>query len=562
VAGGEPVQLTDGEESVFSVSYFPTDERFLFSSDRGGNELRHLYVRDPDGSVRDLTPGEGLTASFVGWSDDDRSFFVITNERDSSYFDLYRYDATTYERTLVYQNEEGLDVAAISPDLRYVALSRSITTSNSDIHLLDLRTGERRHLTPHEGDVANGAQTFSPDSRALYLTTDEGSEFARLVRLDLETGDREVVYDPGWDVWFASFSRDDRYFVTGANVDGRTEIVVRDAATMQPIELPELPEADITSVTFSRDGRLIAFYASGSRFPSDLFMHELGTGDVRRLTSNGNPEIAPEDLVDGEVARFDSYDGTEIPGILYLPHAASETNRVPALIWVHGGPGGQSRIGYNSLVQYLVNHGYAVYAINNRGSTGYGKTFYALDDRKHGDADLDDVVESKKLLIGTGVVDPERVGVIGGSYGGYMVLSAMAFHPEEFDVGVDIFGVSNWLRTLENIPPYWESFRNALYVEIGNPATQRDFLIATSPLFHAEKIARPLMVLQGANDPRVIQAESDDIVAAVRKNGVPVEYVVFEDEGHGFGKKDNQIEGYGKVLAFLDLHLKNKPAAH
>jgi dipeptidyl aminopeptidase/acylaminoacyl peptidase len=205
-----------------------------------------------------------------------------------------------------------------------------------------------------------------------------------------------------------------------------------------------------------------------------------------------------------------------------------------------------------------VNHGYAVLGINNRGSSGYGKTFYVADDQKHGREPLWDCVEGKKYLASLPYVDPSRIGIIGGSYGGYMVLAALAFQPEVFAAGVDIFGVSNWLRTLESMPVYWEPFRVALYKEMGDPVKDKEMLRAISPLFHAEKIRKPLMVLQGANDPRVIKVESDDIVAAVKKNGVPVEYVVFPDEGHGFAKKKNQIEGYSAVLKFLDQHLVAK----
>jgi dipeptidyl aminopeptidase/acylaminoacyl peptidase len=554
--GGSPAQLTDSDsESIFVQGYFPADERFLYLADRGGNELDHLYVQSPDGAVRDLTPGENLKAVFAGWAQDERAFHVATNERDPRFFDLYAYDVDTYEREMLYRNEEGLDAAAISPDGRWLALSKSNTTNDSDVYLLDRQSGVRAHLTPHEGDQSNVPQTFSPDGRYLYFTSDEGSEFARLVRHELATGARTVVYEPGWDVWWAEFSRDGRWFITGANVDARTRIEVRDVATMRPVELPDLP-GDVTSLAFDRAGDRIAFYASGSRFPSDLFVHPLGTGEVTRLTSNLNPAIDPDDLVDGEVARFASYDGLQIPGILYLPHQASAENPVPGLVWVHGGPGGQSRIGYSSVIQYLVNHGYAVYAINNRGSSGYGKTFFKADDKRHGDADLDDVVASKGLLVATGLVDSTRIGVIGGSYGGYMTLAALTFRPEAFEAGVDLFGISNWVRTIESIPPWWESFREALYTEIGHPVEDRDALFAKSPLFHADSIRRPLMVLQGANDPRVLQVESDDIVDAVRDRGVPVEYLVFDDEGHGFEKKENQLRGYEAILRFLDTHLK------
>jgi dipeptidyl aminopeptidase/acylaminoacyl peptidase len=227
-------------------------------------------------------------------------------------------------------------------------------------------------------------------------------------------------------------------------------------------------------------------------------------------------------------------------------------------VLVHGGPGGQTVSGYNAMAQYYANHGYVVLGINNRGSSGYGKTFFAADDRKHGREPLWDCVDAKKYLTTLPYVDPERIGIMGGSYGGYMVLAALAFEPDVFEVGVNIFGVSNWLRTLNVMPAWWEAQRKALYAEIGDPVADEKMLYEISPVFHAVRIRRPLIVLQGANDPRVIKAESDDIVAAVKRNGVPVEYIVFDDEGHGFTKVKNQVRGYGAILRFLDTHLKGK----
>jgi dipeptidyl aminopeptidase/acylaminoacyl peptidase len=209
------------------------------------------------------------------------------------------------------------------------------------------------------------------------------------------------------------------------------------------------------------------------------------------------------------------------------------------------------------VIQHLVNHGYAILAVNNRGSSGYGKTFYAADDRKHGDADLRDCVESKKLLATLPYIDMERIGIMGGSYGGYMTMAALAFTPEEFKVGVNLFGVTNWLRTLKSIPSWWESYRVALYTELGDPFTSDSTaLYNKSPLFHASKITKPFIVLQGSNDPRVLQVESDEIVAEAKKNSVPVEYVIFPDEGHGFLKKENNITASEEILKFLDKYLK------
>jgi dipeptidyl aminopeptidase/acylaminoacyl peptidase len=282
----------------------------------------------------------------------------------------------------------------------------------------------------------------------------------------------------------------------------------------------------------------------------------LEAGEVNRITHALNPEIDQDDLVDAEVVRYESFDGVKVPALLYKPRNASADNKVPALVYVHGGPGGQTTRGYNALRQHLVNHGYAILGANNRGSSGYGKTFFHMDDKRHGEEDLKDIVWGRKYLESLDWVDSERIGVIGGSYGGFMVAAALAFHPDAFDVGIDIFGVTNWVRTLQSIPPWWESFKEALYDEMGDPASDEERHRSISPLFHASNITKPLLVVQGANDPRVLQVESDEIVEAVRANDVPVEYVVFDDEGHGFQVKENRIEASEAYLQFLDTYLK------
>jgi dipeptidyl aminopeptidase/acylaminoacyl peptidase len=397
---------------------------------------------------------------------------------------------------------------------------------------------------------------FDPDGKALYYLTSEGGEFSRVKRYVLGTGAHEEVEKADWDVLYTGFSKHGRYRVTAINEDARTVVRLHDLKEGKLVPLPELPAADITSGRISPTERHLAFYVNGDRSPSNLYVHTLGEAAPRRLTDSLNKEIDPEDLVESEVVRFRSFDGTVIPNILWKPHQATPQAKAPALVWVHGGPGGQTRKGYSALVQYLVNHGYVVLGVNNRGSSGYGQSFFTADDQKHGREPLWDCVEAKRYLATLPYVDEDRIGIIGGSYGGYMVLAALAFQPEVFAAGVDIFGVSNWLRTLESMPSWWEAQRKALFKEMGDPAAQKDMLREISPVFHADRIRRPLIVLQGANDPRVIKPESDDIVAAVKKNGVPVEYVVFPDEGHGFTKRPNQIKGYGAIREFLDQHLK------
>jgi dipeptidyl aminopeptidase/acylaminoacyl peptidase len=559
VAGGAPRQLTDSKvNAIQAATYFPAGDRILYESDQGGNEQSHLFVRDADGSVRDLTPGDKVKAGFESWTTDDRAFLYTTNERDLQYFDLYEMAIDGFTPTLLYRNDGGYAVGPVSRDRRYVALIKQESNTDTDIYLYDRATRKESKLTAHTGDVNNLPQDFSPDGASLYYTTDEGGEFARLMRLDLATGKRTDVMHPDWDVVAARFSRDGRFFQVAINRDARTEVRLFAASGMRPIKLPDLPDADITGLTFSRDGSHLAFYAESSRSPRNLYVTE--TADLehatpRQLTHALSPAIDPAALVAAEVVRFKSYDGVEIPGLLYRPRAASHEHPVAALVSVHGGPGGQSRVGYSPLTQFLVNHGYAVYAINNRGSSGYGKTFFRMADRKHGNADLGDCVASKGMLTGTGWVSPSRIGIIGGSYGGYMVLAALAFRPQEFAAGIDLFGVSNWVRTLASIPPYWASERKALYKMIGDPGVDGDYLRKISPLFHAGQIERPLLVLQGENDPRVLKVESDEIVAAARQRGTPVEYLIFPNEGHGFARKETNIKADQAILVFLDKYL-------
>jgi dipeptidyl aminopeptidase/acylaminoacyl peptidase len=554
--GGAPLPLTQSTtQSISARSYFPSDDRVLYSSDQGGNELTHIYVRDPDGTIRDLTPGTKVKASFEGWAGDDKSFFVSTNERDERCFDLYEIALDGYRRTLLYQNTPCFDLGPISRDKRYIALSKSRTTSDSDIHLYDVRDKTTRNITAHTGSVSNTPADFSPDGSKLLFVSDSGGEFASLRAYDIATGAKTTIYEQKWDIIGADYSRGGKYLVIYVNDDSRFAARVLDAATLNPVVLPGMPTGLVRGVSISRDDSVLAFYASDGSTPSDLYAARIGAAPLR-LTNALNSRIRREDLVVPKVVRFKSYDGVEVPGVLYLPHVASSQRKAPAIVLVHGGPGGQAQVGYSAVTQALVNHGYVVFDINNRGSSGYGKTFYTMDDRKHGEADLGDVVASKQMLIATGVVDPNRIGIMGGSYGGYMVLAALTLQPDAFKVGVDLFGISNWMRTLTNIPPWWESFREALFVEMGDPKTDSVRLRRVSPLFNAEKIKVPLMVLQGANDPRVLKVESEEIVAAARKNGVPVEYVLFPDEGHGFVKKENQIRGYTAVIQFLDRYLK------
>ena len=555
--GGEWTPITSSTtDSTYAVSFFPNDDRILITRDQGGNELNHLFVRTTAGETRDLTPGDKLKASFSGWSGDGSAFYVQTNERDPRLFDVYRYDAKTYDRVLFYENKDGYFPADFSDDGKWMALVKVNGTNDQDLFVWNADTKATTLISKHTGQASFNPQDFDPASANLYYTTDETGEFARLRRYNLATGEHADVEKADWDIQAAEFSHKGTYRATIINRDARPQVIIYDTASGRPLELPAVQNGGVSSLTFARSEKKAAVYVNGDRSPNDLYVLDFATRRFTRLTSSLNPEINGDDLVDAQIVRFKARDGMTIPNVLLKPHQASASSKAPALVWVHGGPGGQTTPAYSALMQYLANHGYVLLGINNRGSSGYGKTFFAADDRKHGHEPLWDCVDAKKYLQSLDYVDPNRIGIIGGSYGGYMVLAALAFQPNEFVAGVDLFGVANWIRTLESIPSWWEAQRTALYQELGDPAKDRAMLEEVSPLLHANLIRKPLMVLQGANDPRVLKVESDEIVAAVEKNNVPVEYIVFPDEGHGFTKKKNQAEGYAAVLKFLDRYLK------
>ncbi len=559
VAGGALAPLTTSTtNAVFAISYFPADDRILVSSDTGGDEKAHIYVRQPDGALKDLTPGDKHIAQFVGWSGDGKTFWLATNERDPQMFDIYAYSAADFSRTLVFENT-GYLPATISPDGKWLALDKPTTSADSDVYLADLSKPAKQTpvlVTPNDAIIAYGAYEFTPDSKQLVFGTDEHGEFAQAWTHDLATGEKKELIKADWDVMFVTYSPSGRYRVSAINEDASTRLTILDQTTNAPLALTGIPAGDIGSVRFNRDETRIAFTLASDTSPADVFVADLATGAATRLTTNLNPAIDETMLVDGKVVRYKSFDGREIPAILFMPKGASAENPVPAIVDVHGGPGGQSRKGYTAQYQHLVNHGYAVLRVNNRGSSGYGKEFFHLDDKKHGEVDLDDVVFGKTYLQSLDWVQKDKIAIMGGSYGGYMVAAALAFRPEEFTAGVDIFGVTNWTRTLQEIPPWWGAQKQALYDEMGDPATDAERHTRISPLFHAANVTKPLLVIQGANDPRVLQVESDELVAAVRKNNVPVEYVIFPDEGHGFLRKENRVTASNAYLAFLNQYLK------
>lgn len=556
VSSGQTQQLTHSlDENIYALSYFPDGERILVSRERSGNENYRLSVLGSDGAFLDVTPVGNVTARFFGPSLDGSAFYCGTNERDSHCFDIYKVNFGSLERELLFSDTKGYEFGCISRDERYVALGETRTRENSNIFLYDRKTNELKCLTPHEGCACNWPSCFDLNSNYLYYRTNRDSDFFYVERLELATSETEVIVKDDCDCYI-SFSPDGEYQVITRDRDSLFQLEISQVQSGRTVPFPAFRNEGIAGFVFSQSGKRMAFYVKGDCRPGDLYNYEISSQIVRQLTDSLTSEIQPADLVDSEIIRYVSFDGLEIPSLLWKPHDASSSKKAPALVYLHGGPGGQTRKEYHGRVQFLVNQGYVVLAPNYRGSSGFGKTFHSLDNGKYTQEPLQDCIEARRYLVSLDYVESSKIGIMGMSYGGFLALSALTFYPEEFTAGIDLFGPANWLRTLQSFPPYWKSALTDFYRKIGDPATDREVLKKISPLFHADAIKKPLLVLQGANDPRVLKSESDEIVEAIQKKNGIVEYVVFDDEGHGFTKKKNQMYAYQRIVEFLDRYLK------
>lgn len=559
IADARQTQLTySTTENIQSVSYFPKDDRILLTRDRGDVENSILYVLDRDGKETILTHGPKVQTRFHDWSRDLAWFYISTNERDPRFFDLYKVHAGTYERRLLFQSDDRYHFSSISADENLVLLVKSKSMSKVDIFLYDLSRKRMSPLIVDEGEVLNCLPVFDRDARDVYYITDKASNFRYVARHDLLTGESTCVETADGDVGWTSFSFDYKKRFTFVNHESNTRRTLRihDRVTGEIFSLPEDAGDNITSALLSRSGKRLAFYLNGDRTPGDIHIYDFESGSTRALTTSLNPAINREDLVDSEVITFTSFDGLKIPCLLWRPHGAGAGSKTPALVWVHGGPGGRMVKGYKGRIQFLVNLGYVVLGVNYRGSSGFGRDFLLADRGKHGREPLWDCVMAKEYLTTLDYVDSSNIGIIGASFGGFMVLAALTFAPGEFAAGVDICGPSNLLSLADSLPAYWDVKR--FYDKLGDLEKGRDALKRISPVFYADRIKSPLMILQGARDPRCPKQQSDEMVEAIRKTGGTVEYLVFEDEAHGFRKRKNAIEAFEAILKFLNSNLKRK----
>ncbi len=564
VRGGEWRRLIETEDAIYSVLWCPTDEsKIFFTMDSGGDENFKLYLLDVSESKSKVLTQEGSRTNVLGWSHNGRYLYYNTNERKPQYMDTYRLDVQTMNAVRVFENNTTFFVAGISRDDKTLILSEFINVTSSNLYVYDVGSGNMTPLTSQdEGEANYEFADFSPDGKKLYILTDHEAEFMRLMVYDTEEDEWEVEYETDWDVVSAGFSHHNKYYYVRVNEDGISRVEIENVETGDELELPPLPNAEVVPVGFSRSERYLRIYVNADNIPGDQYIYDLETYELIKLTNLfDTSELKPDMLVKSELVRYESFDGMEIPSWIYRPKDLSWGQKAPVVIEIHGGPMAQQKTGYSPWIQFLVSRGFIVAAPNVRGSYGYGKSFYLADDQKWGEDPLQDVVYLKRYIAEEyPEADTSRTVIWGGSYGGYMVLAALTFTPEEFAVGLDWVGPSNLFTLLESVPPYWEPYKKYFHREIGDPSLPEDSarMYRQSPVNFADRIVRPLLIVQGRNDPRVKVAESDQIVEAARKNGKEVEYLIFEDEGHGLRKRDNKLKAYHAMYDFMRANLGMK----
>jgi dipeptidyl aminopeptidase/acylaminoacyl peptidase len=560
VEGGWPDQLTSfTDETVRRVGVSPTDGRILLCADHDGDEFHQIYLLDADrGWPQKLTnePQVQHYVSSVAWSEDGTKFAYAANARKPTDMEVWVRDAESGETHPVFGEEKFSFPGPFSPDGSKLLVLDLRNNSDSSIHLVDLESGETRELTPHDEDAIFFPGPWARDGSGFYLVTDVGSEFRGLAFYDLATDTYEWVEEPTQDVDDVTLSGDGRVLAWLVNDQGYARLRLRDLETGQDLPEPELPGGARPHLTgaepplaLSPDGSHAALIVANPRRPPEAWIVETATGQSRPVTDSRLGGLLEDDLVDVELVSYPTFDGREIPASLYRPDVEG---KVPVVLSIHGGPEAQERPVYQPLYQYLLSRGIAVMATNIRGSTGYGKSYQRLVQRDWGGGDMQDWEHAAKWLREQDWVDADKIGVYGGSYGGFAVLTCVTRLPEYWGAAVDIFGPSNLVTFAKAVPPTWKRFIARF---VGDPETEADFLMERSPITYVDNVRAPLLVIQGATDPRVVKGESDQLVEKLQSLGREVEYVVFEDEGHGFTKRPNELKAYRLAAEWLEQHL-------
>jgi dipeptidyl aminopeptidase/acylaminoacyl peptidase len=561
--GGEPRQVTRLEDQVRGVEWSPDGQWLAFSVAPGGGLNEQIYLLKPDGPPdgppdgqappRRITEGGQVNNQLAGWSG--RWLRFSANPKDPGSLDAYTYDSKTGELKLVAVNPGIGRLTDLSADGKRAIVQRVKSRGDSNLYLIDIPSGREQLITPHTPPGAFEDGRFSPDGLTIYLGSNQDSDRIGLERVVIGKDGR-----PGpiqriagrEDAELDDFEINDQGTAAAVvwNVGGRSELGFLGLASLELTPGPALPGEIVNSLEFSADGRSLLLELTGSKLPSDVWVLDIPPGKLRQVTRTPVEGVALETLVAPELVTFPAHDGLQLSGWLYRPGGAKPG---PVVISFHGGPEGQERPGFNTTYQALLSRGIGVFAPNVRGSSGFGKKFVNLDNgalRVNGVKDIKSCVD---FLVGRGIADPGRIGIMGGSYGGYMTMAGLTEYPDLFAAGANLFGIVSFETFFSHTQPWMAAIST---IEYGDPVKEKDLLRQLSPLSKLERVKAPTLVLHGANDTNVPVVEAEQVVDNLKKRGVPVEYVLFPDEGHGFRKIPNRVRSAVSIVRWFERHLK------
>jgi dipeptidyl aminopeptidase/acylaminoacyl peptidase len=564
VAGAWPEPVAVGLDRVMLAVPSSKPGRLVFGADIGGDERMQLYLLDGYGRPpRALTDSMDMIHTFGGWHPDGAEIVFSSNERDARFFDVYVMNVETGTRRLLFQGDGSYHAGGFSPDGRSVLVLRADVGSDQTAYVLGVDSGELRSIIPADKPAKYAHLAWSQDGASVYCVTDHGREFLYLAKLDVTSASLTSVIEAAWDIEDYKIAPDGRLVAYEVNTDGFSELHVRDLSTGADlsVEIPRGVASDegrwYHSFSWFPDASRFAFTLATPMAPADVYVCTLsdgasGTATTEKVTRTWKAGLDPDALFPAELVHYPTFDGRQIPAFVFRPRDDRPPGPRPTVFLVHGGPESQTRASYNPVIQYLTYRGFVVVATNVRGSSGYGKAYLHLDDVELRMDSVRDLALGAEWAAQSGLADPQRIAVMGQSYGGFMVLAAVTEYPDLWAAGIDIYGIANFVTFMENTGPWRRKHRGAEY---GTLEHHRDVLERISPIHKVDKITAPMMVIHGANDPRVPIGETEQIVASLQARGRSVEYVRFEDEGHGIVKLKNRLVAFPKIADFLEEHL-------
>jgi dipeptidyl aminopeptidase/acylaminoacyl peptidase len=564
-SGGWPLQLTQSDERQYGATWSPDGKWIVYQQDAAGNELWDLYAVPSDGGkVVNLTNTPEIREQGPIWSPDGKTLALEYKPKNSTAYDIALMDWETRKvRKLTNETSPNHSWSAVawSADGKTMFANRSEISgeSESDVYAVEVTTGKQENLTPHQGKILFAASSLSPDGKTLLLTSSQKNGYQNVALLDVATRKLSWVTDTKWEANAGDFSPDGKRLTYLINADGRTDVYFVDRATLQSrkTELPpglNYPAGNPTA--FSPAGDRVLISHESSTKPADLWVLNVATGHANQLTFSAIASLETTPLPPSQIGHYKSFDGKTISAFMWVPFNLKRDGSNSAVVLPHGGPTGQVLDYWNPEAAALVSRGYICIAPNVRGSSGYGIDFQRANYQDLGGGDLQDEVYAARFLEATGFIDPKKVGITGGSYGGYMTLMAVGKAPDVWAAGVEEYGIINWFTMLQHEDALLQEYEKSL---LGDPEKDRKIYEADSPITFIHQVKAPLLVLQGDNDPRVPKEEAQQVVDLLKKDSKTVDAHYYNNEGHGFAKRENRIDAIQRTVDWFDRFLKPKP---